>query len=241
MKPPSVRVVGRDLAAARLSYVLLLVWIAVAVMMAALGERKWDAYFQFGLSREGVADGRVWQFVSYGFLHGNGAHLILNAVALVLVGMRLERIGGAALLARLMLAGILAGGWFHLMLGGPGEEGRANVLVGGSGGVVAGVLYLTGVSPGSRMWPLPISGRNLGRGLLGASLILVLCNPALDLPGLSRLGEWAGHWVGASSHACHLGGGLAGWAYARWMLRPRVTLARLQRERERREGPAPPR
>ena len=32
-----------------------------------------------------------------------------------------------------------------------------------------------------------------------------------------------------------IGGGLAGWWYGRWLLRPRVTLASLRRDRERRE------
>jgi membrane associated rhomboid family serine protease len=37
-------------------------------------------------------------------------------------------------------------------------------------------------------------------------------------------------------HACHLGGGLAGWMLGRWILRPRITKKRLRRDRERQEA-----
>jgi hypothetical protein len=44
-----------------------------------------------------------------------------------------------------------------------------------------------------------------------------------------------GDWF-RMGHACHLGGALAGWAQARWLLRRRVTLSDLQKQRHRREG-----
>jgi hypothetical protein len=79
----------------------------------------------------------------------------------------------------------------------------------------------------------------LGAGLLTAALVLALANPQLALPGISSFGRWiVGHGMEAwfrLGHACHFGGGLAGWMAGRWMLRPRVDLATLQRERERRE------
>jgi hypothetical protein len=37
-------------------------------------------------------------------------------------------------------------------------------------------------------------------------------------------------------HACHFGGGMAGWLFGRWLLRPRISLERLRRDRERREA-----
>jgi membrane associated rhomboid family serine protease len=43
-----------------------------------------------------------------------------------------------------------------------------------------------------------------------------------------------GHWF-RIGHACHFGGGLAGWIYGRWLLRPRVSLKQLERSRARRE------
>ena len=91
-----------------------------------------------------------------------------------------------------------------------------------------------------RMMPLPVSGRSLGLGVLIAELSLALINPALDLPGFSRLGNaLVNHGMGSwfeMGHACHFGGGMAGWLYGRWLLRPRITLKRLRADRIRREA-----
>jgi len=104
------------------------------------------------------------------------------------------------------------------------------------------LILLTTLSPQSRMMPLPVSGKSLGLGILVAELTLALCNPALGVPGFLVLGNWMVHhgmsgWF-EMGHACHFGGGLAGWLFGRWLLRPRVSLSRLRRDRERREAEA---
>jgi membrane associated rhomboid family serine protease len=109
-----------------------------------------------------------------------------------------------------------------------------------SGGCLALLLLLTTLSPQSRMMPLPVSGRSLGFGILLAALLLALVNPHLGAPGFSEIGramerQGLGSWF-LMGHACHFGGGLAGWIYGRWILRPRVTLASLRRDRARREA-----
>lgn len=227
-----------DLVAARATWSLVGVLLAVQTGLALAGgfAAVPEVYRDLGLSAVGVRQGKVWQLVTHGFVHGNWLHFGLNAMALLALGPRLERIGGVTLWWRLMLAGLLAGGAMDLLAGGDG--GRP--LVGSSGAVMAALLWLTGVSPGSRLWPLPISGKSLGLGMLFASALLTLANPELGIPGMAAwgraLGEPAAGAVFAVSHACHLGGAVAGWMGARWTLRPRVTLARLQRERRRREG-----
>lgn len=228
-----------DVAAARATLLLVAGLVAIQVVMAALGGFEsvpWLYRDWLGLSREGMGQGRLWQLVTHGTIHANWLHLGLNALALLAVGPRIERIGGTALWWRLMLAGLLAGGLMHLVA--DGSEDRT--LVGASGSVMAALLWLTGVSPGSRLWPVPLSGKSLGLGVLIASAVLTLIHPGLGLPVLSdwgrALGPSASDAVFGVSHACHFGGGLAGWIGARWTLRPRVTLAKLQRDRRRREG-----
>ena len=102
------------------------------------------------------------------------------------------------------------------------------------------LLLLTTLSPQSRMMPIPISGKSLGLGILTTELFLALIDPSLGLPGISALGNWlASHGMASGfqlGHACHFGGGLAGWLLGKWLLRPRVTLKRLRRDRERREA-----
>lgn len=227
-----------DLLRAHATLALLGILVGVQLVLASLGGvvEIPEAYERLGLSRAGMRAGWLWQPFSYGWIHGNWAHLWMNVGGLLAFGPPLERIGGPRLVLKVMAGGLLLGGAFHLCLGGGGLE--ALPLVGASGGIFALLLWLTGVSPGSQMWPLKVSGRSLGQGMLLASAALVLLNPALGLPGLSKWGAVAdGYCDGLLfqiSHACHFGGALAGWLGARWALRPRVSLARLQRERARR-------
>jgi membrane associated rhomboid family serine protease len=72
-----------------------------------------------------------------------------------------------------------------------------------------------------------------------ANLIFALMNPDLPTGPLARLGsQLADLLPGLFSigHACHLGGSLAGYLTGRFMLRPRVTIEALRRERGKREG-----
>ncbi len=188
---------------------------------------------RFGLSREGFSQGEIWQVFSYGFLHGAWWHVGVNALFVLVIGSRIEHMAGWQVMMRVMVAGILGGGLGHLLMG-------SGLLVGLSGGCVALLLLLTTLSPQSRMFPLLLSGRSLGMGMLLGELAFALINPALGLPGLSSAGRaLAGHGLGAwfqIGHACHFGGGLAGWILGRWLLRPRISLARLRRDRLRREG-----
>lgn len=204
-------------------------WVAVRGGPQALG---W--WFEtFGLSRDGFLSGKIWQVFSYGLLHGAWWHAGLNGLFVLALGPRIEHMAGRAVMMRVTAAGVLAGGLCHLVFG-------MGLIVGLSGGCMALLLLLTTLSPQSRMFPLRVSGKSLGLGVLLAELILALINPALGLPGFSAAGralteQGMGSWFQVG-HACHFGGGLAGWLYGRWILRPRVTLERLRRGRARREA-----
>lgn len=214
------------------------VLLVIQSILAAFGgyERVPQFYEDLGLSRDGLVHGKVWQLVTHGLVHANWLHLGLNAVALLAVGPRLERIGGLRLWSSLVLGGLLAGGAMYLLT----EVVDERPLVGASGCVMAALLWLTSVSPGSRMWPIPVSGKSLGMGMLLASAGLMLINPALGVPVLSEWGLALASALGDPlfdvSHACHFGGAMAGWIGARWTLRAPVTLERLQRDRRRRES-----
>lgn len=195
-------------------------------------------YEWLGLTRDGVLSGRVWQMVSYGLLHAGWPHLAVNAICVFLLGTKIEHIIGSAGLAKLLALGVIGGGAGHVLLS-PGGD-AAPLLVGFSGAVMALLIWTTTVSPDSRMWPLPLSGRALGLGILSAEWFLAMANPSLKLPGFSRVGNWlVGHGMESwftIGHACHFGGGMAGWLVARWWLRPRTTLKNLRRDRSRQEA-----
>lgn len=205
---------------------------AVVVIGGGAGVPDW--WFEtLGLSRDGFLSGKIWQLLTYGFLHGGWWHAGVNAVFVLVIGSRIEVMVGRPVMARVTVVGVLGGGVGHLLLG-------AGLLVGFSGACLALLLLLTTLSPESRMFPLGVSGKSLGLGILMAELLLAVINPALGIPGFSAVGGMlVDHGMGSwfqMGHACHLGGGLAGWIYGRWILRPRVTLERLRRERARREA-----
>lgn len=230
----------RSMAGAKVSWALVAVLAGIAVLVELSGgvEGLWTWFQFFGLSREGLLGGKLWQLATYGLLHGGFAHVFFNALCVILVGSRIEHMLGGVVLLKTMLGGVLLGGISHVLLtkGGGGEL----TLVGASGGCVALLLLLTTLSPDSKMWPLPVSARSLGMGVMAAELLLALMAPQLDLPGLSSIGRVLSEaglesWF-VVSHACHFGGGLAGILIGSWMLRPRITTARLRRDRERRES-----
>jgi membrane associated rhomboid family serine protease len=184
---------------------------------------------QFGLQVSGWNPGIFWQCWTYDFIHGNDGHLSLNLAGLLIIGSKVERIGGPATVLKVFLAGALVGGVAHLLLAPPDQRGMP--LVGASGGIMALLLWLTTASPEARTWPIRISGRNLGRGVLAAEAGLLVLAWVLPREQFHPV-----------AHACHLGGAIVGWGMARRLLRPPPTLEDLQKERARRESAdGPPR
>jgi membrane associated rhomboid family serine protease len=214
-------------------------WLVIVLAIHGLVETQGGPialgwwFEEFGLSREEFRTGNIWQVFSYGFLHGGWWHVGLNGLFVLVIGSRIEHMAGASAVLRVTALGILSGGLCHLIFG-------SGLLVGLSGGCVALLLLLTTLSPQSRMFPLPVSGKSLGLGILLAELVLALIDPALGVPGLSGAGRALERYGMGScfqmGHACHFGGGVAGWLFGRWLLRPRITLDRLRRDRARREA-----
>lgn len=216
-------------------------WACVAVILGiqtAVATVPWPWIETLGLNRDAFFSGKIWQGLSYGLLHGSWVHAAVNSSFILLVGSRIEHMAGRAAVVKTLVAGILGGGIIDLLLTPAGPD--TAWLVGISGGCVALLLLLTTLSPQSRMMPLPVSGKSLGFGILTAELLLALSHPALGVPLLSDFGSFLvsaglGSWF-QIGHACHFGGGVAGWLMGRWLLRPRTTLKRLHRDRERREA-----
>jgi membrane associated rhomboid family serine protease len=219
-------------------------WLVALLLLVAHGLVEWQGFpvnvrwhLAFGLNRE-VFWGEPWRVGTYAFLHGNWLHVLLNAAAVVLFGAGVQHVVGLKGFLKVTLVGILGGAFGHLALSAGGPD--ASLLVGFSAACVGLLIFTTTLSPESRMWPIPVSGRSLGLGILVAEFLLALMDPRLGIPGMELLGRGLveagmGSWF-LIGHACHFGGGLAGWLMARWLLRGRVTLDRLRRERARREA-----
>jgi len=220
--------------------------IVVQAMLTVLGPGfAGGVYVEFGLTREGVLDGGLWQLVTHAFLHGGWMHVMVNVVLIYLVGGRIYHILGGGAFCRLFGGGILLGALFHLLFN-PSRpipaDPISNPLVGASGGAMALLMALTGLSPDSRMWPIPVSGKNLGRGFMLSMILLYVLTPGVGIPVLSDIGAGLAalgmEGIFRIGHMCHFGGALMGVLYARRLLRRPVTLEELQRDRARREGAA---
>ena len=221
-------------------------WLVVALIFGIHGlvesaggvQQVAQWYLALGLRREAFLSGSLWQVLTYAWLHGSWAHVLINALCLLVLGGRVVHILGERGFLKTLAAGILGGALGHLLLA--GETGNASPLVGISGACVALLLVITTLSPESRMFPLPVSGRSLGLGILTAEWLLALADPRLGVPGFAQIGQalvahGQGAWF-AIGHACHVGGGMAGYLCGIWILRPSTTLARLRQQRQRREA-----
>ena len=203
-------------------------------------EKLAQAQALFGLARQEVLGGSWWQPLTYALIHANGAHLALNAAAILLFGARIEHMAGKKTLLWTVMFSVLAGAIAFLLLS-PGGPGAARLV--GSSAICFGLLaLLTTLSPESRFAPFGLSGRSLGAGVILANLILALLDPGLPTGPVAEFGSRLSRWISPElfrvSHACHLGGSVAGWLAGRYLLRPRVTIDDLRRDRERRERSA---
>lgn len=210
---------------------LLSIFVIQWLLESGVWGEKAQLYRSLGLSRTGLQEGHFLSIIAHGFIHASWTHWVCNGLMLWMMGARLESWLGARRMNFILLGGILGGACVHLICGGAVND----VLVGASGVVMAMVVVFCSLSPQSRMFPLPVSARNLGWGILLSSLVLMLANPSASIPGFSRMGAQFVQWGCADwfriGHACHFGGALIGWLYARWMLRVPLTKEQLQRQR----------
>ena len=211
-----------DLRSARACWLLAGLFAGVHGLISSLGSPD-SIFLRWGLSGDQLDYTLVWRSFTYALIHGSSGHLLLNLAGLLLIGSRVERIGGSAAVLKVFMAGAVAGGLAQVALAPPGQQGVP--LVGASGGIAALLLWLTTVSPESRTWPLRLSGRNLGRGVLLAEAGFLAAAWFFPQAGFQPI-----------AHGCHLGGALGGWWIARRRLRPSPTLEELKKERARRES-----
>ncbi len=115
------------------------------------------------LSVGGWPEFRIWQLVTYGFLHGSTQHLLFNCLALWMFGADLERFWGAAPFLRFVLASIVGAGVAQLLVA--YFTGEPYPTVGISGGVYGILLGFGMMFPNRIVMPLfppiPMKARNL--------------------------------------------------------------------------------
>jgi membrane associated rhomboid family serine protease len=157
----------------------------------------------FGLSLSRVTDGFVWQPFTYMFLHANNPwHILMNMLALYMLGCETERDIGTKRFLRLYLGAGLAGGlgWILLCL----VTGNNGNCVGASGAIFGIIGAFAALRPNQMLTllvffviPITLSARVLAIILGFISLFYTI------------------NMDGNVAHVAHLAGGLAGYFYAR--------------------------
>ena len=137
---------------------------------------------------------KLWQLISYSFLHGSPMHLILNMYALWLFGVQLENLWGSRTFAKYYFVCVIGAGLVQLLVSSIGTQyGNYYPTIGASGGVF-GVL--------------------LAFGLFFPNKILVLLFPPIPIKakwfvllyGILELWFGITGTVAGVAHFAHLGG-----------------------------------
>ena len=165
--------------------------------------------FWFGLIPVAVLHGRIWQLVTYSFLHTGLWHVLFNMLMLWMFGAELEMGWGGRRFLEFYLFCVVGAALVTMAFAYIGFLlSPRTVTVGASGGVF-GVLLAFGMIYGDRevfMFPLPFRIR--AKYMVG---ILILIEVALVLQGPS-----------GTANMAHLGGAFFGFLYVKFMPRSGV-------------------
>ncbi|MBN1543500.1 rhomboid family intramembrane serine protease [candidate division KSB1 bacterium] len=164
---------------------------------------------------------RVWQFITYAFLHGGFFHLFFNMFALWMFGPEVERVMGAKPFIKYYIITAVAAGALQVL-----SHWNSPIIVLGASGAIYAVLTAFALFFPNReiflllffILPIRIKAKYLVMIFVGFSL----------LSGMQL------HLFASSdgiAHMAHLGGALAGFFYLRsgWLI---GTLAREHRVRQ---------
>lgn len=148
--------------------------------------------------RSALMEGRVWEFITFQFLHASVGHVLFNMIGLYFFGPWMERwwgsrrflvfyllcgIGGAAFYTLLTFAGVL-----------PAEF--ETPLVGASAGIYGVLVGVAIIAPQLRvalMFVIEMSMRQMAIVILGIAVLTIVFN-----------------WNNSGGEAGHLGGALVG-------------------------------
>ena len=117
---------------------ILLVAVAAAYIVQIVASQvvKEDVFFDwFALSREGLMHGRVYQLITFQFLHGGVWHLLGNMMGIYFFGRAMEETLGRARLLRLYLMCGTIGGLIQIALGFAFPALFGGIVLGASAGV----------------------------------------------------------------------------------------------------------
>jgi membrane associated rhomboid family serine protease len=197
---------------------LVLLGVAYLLWRGAASWWGWTGWDSLLLSREAIAQGRVWTLLTSALLHDDTWQLVFNLIGLWFFGkLAEESLRGRRFVAFFVLSAVAA----HLpfLAAEFATHGGARAI-GASGIVLAALVYAAFRYPG-----LPVMFWFLPMKLWQLAALWV----AFDVYDLLSRGPRGGHWT-------HVGGAAFGFAVSRWGLLPRATSLLPHRGRPPREA-----
>lgn len=182
----------------RLLFITVGIFIVDFLLWPSHGMHHTPFERMFGLSRQGIASGMLWQVATYSFLHGGFWHLFGNMLGLYFFGTEIEqRLGSRRFLLLYLGCGALGGlGWLLL------SAGAGAVCIGASASVFGVLGTFAALYPRRQITllvffvlPVTLTARTLILIAGGVSLLLLRTD------------------AGGIAHAAHLAGGAAGYLY----------------------------
>jgi len=167
--------------------------------------------YWFALSADGMRAGRVYQLITFQFMHGGWLHLLGNMFTLYFFGRAMEEtLGRKGLLALYLLSGTI-GGLVQVIAAFTWPRFWGAPVVGASAGVFGLIAAFAMRAPDQPItmfiyfFPVTIQAKIL---LIGEAVISLvgMFGPLIHFDGMT----------GNLAHAAHLGGMLTGIFYIRW-------------------------
>jgi membrane associated rhomboid family serine protease len=185
---------------------------------------------RFGLVPSGVIPGlRIWQPVTYLFLHHDLWHLLINMLMLWMFGRELELVWGKnRFINYFFLCGIGAGLITVLVKCLPMFWGHppSDIPTIGASGAIFGILIANAILfPDRQIWLFPLP-------------IMIPMRPFVAVMAAIEFFATLSSSADGVSHFCHLGGMLVGWIYLRrgsFLFRVRNEMADWRYERNRKK------
>ncbi|MBS1961099.1 MAG: rhomboid family intramembrane serine protease [Bdellovibrionales bacterium] len=197
--------------------ILLIVSFVVFLVQQSIDQFMGGHLLQFfGLVPRGfMLEGRVWQIVTYAFIHADPLHLILNMMMLAFVASDLEFHWGRKRFLQFYFFCAVAAGLLYLMLQLWIDRGGMDTPMVGASGAIYGCLMAYGLLFGERvllfMMLFPMKAKHFIWVLAGVEFLSTV---------------FSGR--GGLSSAAHIGGMLAGLGYL-WV-QSRILAARRNSE-----------
>jgi len=202
---------------------ILLVTLAACYLAQKLleGFRHTDWVMDWlALSAEGIAHGRIYQLLTFQFLHGSMWHLLMNMIGLYFFGRVMEEMLGSRGMLKLYLVSGVVGGLLQVALAFAFPRQFDTATVGASAGIFGLIAAFATRSPDEPItllvfFILPVTFK---------ARVLLIIEACITVGGV--LGPLLPNSMFSSgiAHGAHLGGMLTGIAWIRWGMMSRPSL-----------------